>query len=188
MVAKNPMPTFGRYAEIPVDQMTTAEKQAYDYVVQQRGQAPGPYKIWIQNTDILNLMVPVGVYFKKHSSLNDAEREVATNLVVAHIGAAFPISEHEGIGEAASLDSHKTELMIAGLPTSFDDPRQQIIYEVTSAMLTTRYMPMGMYKRAIELLGDKGLTDLTVLIGYYCCVGFTTIAYDVPSLAPGLER
>lgn len=78
--------TFGRYAEIPVNKMTSAPKRAYDYVVEQRGKAPGPYKIWIQNTEVLNLMVPLGVYYKKHSSLNDAEREIATNLVVVHIG------------------------------------------------------------------------------------------------------
>ena len=41
--------TFGRYTEIPVDQMTPEQKKGYEYVVKERGEAPGPYKIILQN-------------------------------------------------------------------------------------------------------------------------------------------
>jgi hypothetical protein len=37
--------TFGRYAEIPTEQLTTAQKQAYDYIQRERGMFPGPYRI-----------------------------------------------------------------------------------------------------------------------------------------------
>jgi 4-carboxymuconolactone decarboxylase len=37
-------------------------------------------------------------------------------------------------------------------------------------------------------LGDTGLTDLTVLIGYFTCISLTLMAYDVPASAIGLER
>ena len=40
--------TFGRYSEIPVDQMTSEQRKGYELVVQERGEAPGPYKIFIQ--------------------------------------------------------------------------------------------------------------------------------------------
>ena len=33
--------TFGRYTEIPVDQMTSEQKKGYELVVQERGEAPG---------------------------------------------------------------------------------------------------------------------------------------------------
>ena len=32
--------TFGRYTEIPVDQMTPEQKKGYEYVVKERGEAP----------------------------------------------------------------------------------------------------------------------------------------------------
>jgi hypothetical protein len=74
------------------------------------------------------------------------------------------------------------------LPTSFDDARQQIVYEVAFALLQPRVLPVGLYRRAVSLLGDKGLTDLTVLIGYFTSVSMTLMAYDVPSSAVGIER
>ena len=42
-------PTFGRYAEIPYDQMTPEQKDAYETIIKARGRLPGPVKIWIHN-------------------------------------------------------------------------------------------------------------------------------------------
>jgi hypothetical protein len=53
-------PTFGRYAELPLDQMTAAQKEGYDRVVASRGEAPGPYKIFVQNPSLMHVVVPWG--------------------------------------------------------------------------------------------------------------------------------
>jgi 4-carboxymuconolactone decarboxylase len=180
--------TFGRYTEIPLDQMSPEQRKGYDYVMREREMCPGPYKIWVENPPLMNLMVPLGAYYKQHSALNDVEREIATTLLVAKLGAAFAVCEHEWIGEKAGLPAEKVERMIIGLPVAFDDPREQVIYEVTSALNNSRYVPKGLYERAEKLLGHNGLTDLTVLIGYYSMVAFTLMAYDVPSCAEGLRR
>ena len=181
--------TFGRYTEIPVDQMTSEQKKAYDFVVGERGEAPGPYKIFIQNPHLLQVMVPVGKYFQRsHSSLSDAEREIVVNLINAKWHAAYSNYEHEMIGERAGLPPEKVQALIAGLHTSFDDPRQQVVYDVTCTLITPRIVPTGLYERAVKLLGDRGLTDLTVLIGYFTSISMTLAAYDVPSNAVGLKR
>ena len=86
-------PTFGRYAEIPLDQMTPQQREGSDRVVESRGEAPGPY-IFIQNPALMHVVVPVGVYFNNgHSSLSGAEREIAVNLINGHWLAAY--SNHE---------------------------------------------------------------------------------------------
>ena len=96
-------------------------------------------------------------------------------------------SEHEQIGQVAGgLAPHKVQALIAGLPTSFDDPRQQVVYELTSALIGPRVVPQGLYQRARELLGDKGIVDVTVLLGWFTGVSLTLAAYDVPSHAAGL--
>src|ERR1700720_3835789 len=103
--------------------------------------------------------------------------------------AGYSNYEHEIIAERdGGLPPEKVEALIAGLPTSFEDPRQQVIYEITSALIAPRVVPTGLYRRAVELLGHPGLTDLTVLIGYFTCVSISLRAYDVPSSAVGLKR
>jgi hypothetical protein len=94
-----------------------------------------------------------------------------------------PRAEKDG-----DLPPEKVQALIAGLPTSFENPRHQVVYAITSALIAPRVVPTGLYRRAVNLLGDTGLTDLTVLIGYFTCISLTLMAYDVPASAIGLER
>ena len=181
--------TFGRYQETPLDQMTPEVRRAYDYTVKVRGQVPGPYKIWLENTKLIDVMVPLGKYYQGHSSLSKAEIEIATNLINAKWLAAYSNYEHEKIAEAdGHLPPEKVEALIAGLPTRFDDARQQVVYEMATALIAPRVVPTGLYRRAKSLLGDAGLCDLTVLLGYFTCVSLSLRAYDVPSDAVGMKR
>jgi 4-carboxymuconolactone decarboxylase len=54
--------TFGRYTEIPLDQMSPEQRKGYDYVMRERDMCSGPYKIWVENPLLMNLMVPLGAY------------------------------------------------------------------------------------------------------------------------------
>ena len=183
-----PFGTFGRYQEIPIDKMTPEQKQGYEQLIKARGQVPGPYKILLQNPPLLELLIPMGAYFQVEGcSLSSAEREIANNLINGKWLAAYSNYEHEIIGEKAGLPPEKVQSLIAGLPTSFDDPRQQVIYETTQALIAPRVVPTGLYRRAVQLLGDAGLTDLTVLIGYFTMISLTLRAYDVSSDAVGIK-
>ena len=181
--------TFGRYDELPLDRMPADQRAAYDFTMKVRGQVPGPHKVWLANPKLNQVIVPLGAYYQGHSSLTKAEIEICTNLINGKWLAAYSNYEHEKIAEdAGGLPPAKVEALIAGLPTAFDDARQQVVYEVTSALIGPRVVPTGIFRRAVELLGDAGLTDLTVLIGYFTAVSLTLRAYDVPSDAVGLKR
>ena len=93
--------------------------------------------------------------------------------------AAYSNYEHEMIAEQdGGLPPAKVQALIAGLPTSFEIPRHQVVYEITTALIAPRVVPTGLYRRAVNLLGDTGLTDWTVLIGYFTCISLTLMAYD----------
>ena len=181
--------TFGRYQEVPVGEMPAAMKEAYDFTMKLRGQVPGPHKIWLSNPALSQTVVPIGAYYQKRSSLTKAEIEIATNLVNARWLAAYSNYEHEMIGEEqGGLPADKVEAMIAGLPTRFDDARQQVVYELASALVTPRVVPKGLYRRAKALIGDAGIVDVTMLLGWFTGVSLTLMAFDVPSNAIGLDQ
>ena len=46
-------PTFGRYAEIPYDEMTPEQQEGYRFLVETRGAAGGPSKIWVHNPKLV---------------------------------------------------------------------------------------------------------------------------------------
>ncbi len=181
--------TFGRFVETPVEEMSPQTRDAYDFILALRGLVPGPHRIWLANPTLAKTIVPTGAYFQRESTLTKAEIEVATNVVNARWRSAYANYEHEIIGERdGHLDPRRIEAIIAGLPTSFDDPRQQVVYELASALAGARVVPLGMYRRARHLLGDAGIVDVAVLLGWFTMVCMTLNAFDVPANADGFER
>jgi hypothetical protein len=105
-------------------------KEAYDYTVKLRGLVPGPHKIWLANPALSRAIVPAGAYYQTEPSLTKAEIEIeiVTNIINGHWGAAYGNYEHEKIGiEQGHLAPEKVANLIAGLPVSFSDARQQIV-------------------------------------------------------------
>ncbi|OBB95284.1 carboxymuconolactone decarboxylase family protein [Mycobacterium sp. 852002-40037_SCH5390672] len=181
--------TFGRFVETPVHDMSPEMKQAYDFTRELRGLVPGPHRIWLANPTLSTTIVPTGAYYQRHSTLSKAEIEIATNLVCGRWRSAYASYEHEIIGERdGGLDARCVAALIAGLPTSFSDPRQQVVYDLASTLLAGRVVPMGLYRRARDLLGDAGVVDVTVLLGWFTMVCLTLSAFDVPADATGLDQ
>ena len=181
--------TFGRFTETPVENMPTEMKAAYDFTRRLRGLVPGPHKIWLANPRLSQTIVPTGAYFQTDSTLTKAEIEIATTLTTGRWATPYANYEHEKIGvEKGGLAPETVEALISGHPVSFDDARQQVVYELASTLVVPRYVPLGLYRRAKALLGDAGIVDVTVLIGWFTAVSMTLAAFDVPANAEGLDQ
>ena len=134
-------------------------------------------------------VVPIGAYYQKESTLTKAEIEITTNLINGRWLAAYSNYEHEKIAEKQGhLPPEKVQALIAGLPTAFDDARQQVVYELASTLIGPRVVSLGLYRRAKELLGDAGIVDVTMLLGWFTAVSLTLMAFDVPADAVGLKQ
>jgi 4-carboxymuconolactone decarboxylase len=183
-------PTFGRYTEIPVDQMTAEQREGYRFLVDgPRGRLPGPYKVWVHNPKLVHAAAPLGQHFTPgQSSLTEREREIAVIVITSKWHSAYPTSAHEKRGKEVGLPVPAVEAMIAGLPASFADLREQLVYELATTLAGSRLVSQGLYDRAIKALGHESMTDMIVLMGYYTAVSLTMNLYAVPAGSPGLAR
>ncbi|HZM47490.1 MAG TPA: hypothetical protein VFC14_21925 [Burkholderiales bacterium] len=182
------IPTFGRYAEIPYDKMTPEQQEGYRAMVEARGRLPGPNKIYVHNPKLAKVVGPFGAHFRKGYSLSEREREIAVNIVNSHWHSAYPTSSHEGAAKRAGLPAEKVEAILSGLTTSFTDKREQVVYEMATCLINSRWVSKGLYDRAVEALGHVGITDVITLMGHYTHVSMTLAFYDVPAGATGMER
>lgn len=182
-------PTFGRYAEIPVDKMTPEQKDGYQAMMESRGRLPGPNKIWIHNPKLAKVIGPFGAHFQPGKySLSEREREIAVCVITSHWRSAYPTSAHERIGKQVGLPADSVDAILSGLPTKFDDEREQVVYEMAIALTKGRWVPRGLYERAVKALGHVSITDVITLMGHYSSVAMTLAFYDVPDGAAGMAR
>jgi 4-carboxymuconolactone decarboxylase len=182
-------PTFGRYAEIPYEQMTPEQQEGYRSLIETRGALGGPSKIWVHNPKLAKAVGPLGAHFHPgHYSLTEREREIAVCCITSKWHSAYPINAHERRGKEVGLSADTVEAIIAGRQASFTDEREQVVYEIAMVLANARWVPQGLYDRAVKALGHVGITDVITLIGYYTSVSMTLAFYDVPAEATGMAR
>jgi 4-carboxymuconolactone decarboxylase len=182
-------PTFGRYAEIPYDQMTPEQQEGFRALTETRGALGGPRRIWVHNPKLAKAVGPIGAHFHPGGySLSEREREIAVCIINSKWHSAYPTAAHERRGKEVGLPADKVEALVSGLPTSFSDAREQIVYEIAMTLASARWGPRGLYARAGAALGHVGITDVITLMGYYTSVSMTLAFYDVPAGAPGMQR
>jgi 4-carboxymuconolactone decarboxylase len=182
-------PTFGRYTEIAFDKMTPEQQEACRFLMETRGaRLPGPNKIYVENPKLAKVIGPFGAHFRKGYSLSEREREIAVNVINSKWHSAYPTSSHERAAKAAGLPSDKVDAILSGLPTSFDDKREQVVYEMAICLTNSRWVSKGLFDRAVAALGHVGITDVITLMGHYTSTSMTLAFYDVPPGATGMAR
>jgi 4-carboxymuconolactone decarboxylase len=181
-------PTFGRYAEIPYDEMTPEQKEGYHSLLETRGRLPGPTKIYVHNPKLAKAIGPLGRHMRTDYSLSEREREIAVCVVTSKWHTAYATNAHERAAKAAGLPADKVELILSGLPTSFTDKREQVVYEMAVCLTGARWVSQGLYDRAVEALGHVGISDVIVLMGNYTSTSMMLAFYDVPAGATGMAR
>jgi len=182
-------PTFGRYAEIPYDKMTPEQQEGYKAMMAARGSLPGPNKIWVHNPKLAKVAAAVGGHFRPGGySLTEREREIAVIVINSKWRSAYPTAAHERRGKEVGLPADKVEAMLSGLPTTFDDKREQVVYEMAICLSNARWVSKGLFDRAVAALGHEGITDAICLMGHYSSVSMTLAFYDVPAGSPGMAR
>src|SRR6266850_322169 len=111
-------PTFGRYAEIPYDQMTPEQQEGYRTLIETRGRLPGPNKIYVHNPKLAKVMGPLGAYFRTGYSLSEREREIAVVIINSKWHSAYPTNAHDRAGEALGHEGITDVITLMGFYTS----------------------------------------------------------------------
>jgi 4-carboxymuconolactone decarboxylase len=145
--------------------------------------------VWVNNPKLVHAAAPLGQHFTPgQSSLSEREREIAVLVITSHWHSAYPTAAHEKRSKEVGLPAAAVEAIIAGLPTSFPDAREQVVYEVAMALAGGCLVSQGLHDRAVTVLGHESVTDMIVLMGYYTAVSLTMNFYAVPAGSPGLAR
>jgi 4-carboxymuconolactone decarboxylase len=185
-------PTVGRFAEIPNDQLTPEQQEAYRSLIDAEVLEPGaalpsaPLKIWMSNPKLSKAVASLIWHFRpSHHSLSQREREIAVCIINSKWHTPYSIDAHETFAKNIGMPPEMIDALISGLPASFANEREQVIYEMATALANSRWISKGLYDRAVKVLGHTGITDVTVLMGFYTAVSLTLAFYDVPAALQG---
>ena len=118
----------------------------------------------------------LGHLVRSGSSLDDADRELATLAAGRAIGCVFVWDSHLDAAAAAGI-SPDTIAAMQRDPVDLGG-REQVIVSFVNELCETRTVSTPTFEATRELIGVNGVVDLALTIGYYSMLGSVMGACD----------
>lgn len=149
------------------DQLPADQRHHYDAIAESRGSVRGPFPVLLHSPPAAGLVADLGAYVRFESVLDDDVRELAILVTARERDCAYEWAAHEPIARDAgvsdgAIDAVADRMDPADLP---DD--QALVVRFARATLVPGEMPEALFRSALDRFGERGVTDLSVTVGYY---------------------
>jgi 4-carboxymuconolactone decarboxylase len=108
--------------------------------------------------------------------------------VAGPLGAHFHAGRYSLAERESAVASSPASLIRPIRPARMSGEREQVVYEMATALANVRWVPRGLYDRAVKALDHIGITDVITFMGHYSSVAMTLAFCDVPAGATGTGR
>lgn len=159
--------------------------QAFDLTAPD-GSLVGPFGLMLQAPHLGGPLEALGSAVRFETSLPDRVREIAILTVAAVTGSEFELYAHERVAREEGLD----DVELAAIRTlSFGntgaaDPGEVHIHRVTARLAAGEPIDDETYARTVDLVGERGMLELVVLVGYYAMLAQLMSVFGVGAPEP----
>lgn len=172
----------GRLPPLAVADLTPEQRQVHDLIAGgPRGRVPVPFWAWLRSPALAERAQELGAQCRYRTSLPPRLSELAI-LVTAHAWRApYEWAAHAeearkaGLGEAVIAAVGRGDTP-AGLAAD-----EAVVHAFAREAQERRRVSDETYGRALAVLGERGVVDLTMILGYYCLVSLTLNVFRIPA-------
>jgi 4-carboxymuconolactone decarboxylase len=175
-----------RIPELERYQLSPEQTKVYDAILASRGSLHGPFRVWLHSPDLAQRAQQLGEEVRFRTILPPRLRELAILVTARFWDAQIEWSIHEPAGRQAGIPRTVIEAIKRRRTPEFEQRDEESIYRYTSELLRDHFVDDDVYATASEHLGPRGMTELTVLIGYYTLVALSLNAFAI-SVPPDLR-
>lgn len=133
----------------------------------EQGRLRGPFNAMLLSPPVGLAVQAVGAAVRYETVLSDRVREMAILVVAAHWDSAFEWQAHEAVGRAHGLTGPELDALRAGELTELADPAERAALRATTALIRSGALGDAEYEDTVAAWGERGLFELTTLVGYY---------------------
>jgi Uncharacterized conserved protein len=133
----------------------------------ERGRLRGPFNAMLLSPPVGGALQELGAAVRYGSVLSDRVREMAILVVAVHWGSRFEREAHEAVGRTRGVTEEEIAVLREGGLPEPSDPAERAALRATAAMVRTGTLTDEQYGEAVAALGERGLFELSTLVGYY---------------------
>ena len=178
-----------RLPPLPLEELDPQQRAAADELIAgPRKAVVGPFIPLLRSPVLLTRVEKVGEYLRFHSALSPRVTEIATLIVARHWTQQFEWSTHVPKALAAGTQPETIASLREGMRPDHMDEEEACAHDFAIELLHHQGVSDLTYLRACERFGERGVVDLTGLIGYFAMVNMVlNMAHTPHEPAEGVE-
>ena len=169
----------GRMTMPPVESLNDIQRGIYDATVRNLGVPIGPRMVLMNHPEVAQAWSDLARVLKQ-ATFPKSVRELVILLVARHWKAQFEWFAHAPEALKAGLSQQCLDTLRQGGRPALPDALHDAVYDYATELQETRQVGDATYDRLRQALGDRGLIELSVLMGHYTNVAMTLLTHRVP--------
>jgi 4-carboxymuconolactone decarboxylase len=191
------MPDAPRLKPLLPDELDESQRTVYDAIVggpraagrgaaglsRPDGSLVGPFNAFLHAPALGDKIQATGAVARFGTELPRRLGELAILCVAKEWMAQFEWWAHARLAKAEGLDDEVIEAIRMGDEPPFAEEAELCVYAFAKELLGPAHrVPTVLYRRAVDLLGERQVVELVGIIGYYCLVSgiLNTFAVELP--------
>ncbi len=157
-----------RFKPLTYVQMTPEQKTLVDHVLAgPRASMDGPFNIMLRSPEMGDLAQQLGAYVRFQSSLPRKLNEFAILITARSWNAQYEWYVHRQNALDAGLSPALIDAVAAGKRPAAMQPGEEAVYNFCTELLKTKQVSDATFAAAKAQFGERGVVDMTGVIGYY---------------------
>jgi 4-carboxymuconolactone decarboxylase len=163
------------------DTMNPEQRAVYDRIVSgPRGKIQGPLRAALHNAELADKWQALGALLRYGTTLPPRLSEIAILVTGRACNSPFEWYAHRPEGEKAGIEQPVIEALLAQTVPPGMSEDDAAVYHYAVELNRHNSVSASTYAEALRRFGERGVVELTALIGYYTMVAMTLNCHEIP--------
>ena len=170
---------MSRLPAVKREDLTSDHQQIWDRIHAKRSGGGGPYSMLMHSPAMADHLAATEDYFRDHSLLADADREIIILTAAREVDARYAWSRHEIRAHNLKIQPAVIEALRAKAPLDQFTGRERLLVEFTRTLMHEHTLPDELFARMESEFGRAKLVEAVGLLGHYITIGTVIRMFEV---------
>lgn len=177
---------MSRLTPLDLNKLDAKQQAIYNDIASgPRGGVRGPFLAWLHRAGLAEHAQALGRYCRYDTCLPPRLSELAIMLMGRIWLAEYEWAAHKPFALKAGIAPEIIDAIRDGVRPRFTQADEELVYDFVTTLHETREIDEALYAKAVSLLTEDGVVDLTGIVGYYSLISVTLKVFDIPPHAGG---
>ena len=163
------------------ESMNPEQRAVYDRIVSgPRGRIQGPLRAALHNAELADKWQALGALLRYGTTLAPRLSEIAILVTGRACNSPFEWYAHCSEAEKAGIEQPIIEALLAGTVPPGMSADDAAVYHYAVELNRLNSVSDATYAVALGRFGERGVVELTALVGYYTMVAMTLNCHEIP--------